>query len=78
MTACLFFTLVCAGLNDEQYNKFLTRSQEVTHPLAAGRGSLPQPEDVSDLIVFLVSDKAKWITGDTVKIDAGRTCLGAR
>jgi len=65
-------------MSDEAYEKFLERSQQVTHPLALNRGALPQPGDVGELIAFLASDKAKWITGDTVKIDAGRTCLGAR
>lgn len=67
-----------AGMNDEVYKAFLERSQTVTHPLAIARQELPQPGDVAELIVFLASDKAKWITGDNVKIDGGRTTLGAR
>jgi enoyl-[acyl-carrier-protein] reductase (NADH) len=36
------------------------------------------PDEVGELIAFLVSDRAKFITGDTVLIDGGRYCLGAR
>jgi NAD(P)-dependent dehydrogenase (short-subunit alcohol dehydrogenase family) len=36
------------------------------------------PEEVAQAIAFLVSDKAAFITGDTLKIDGGRQCLGAR
>ena len=32
-----------------------------------------EPQEVADLILFLVSDKAKFITGETVKIDGGLT-----
>jgi SDR family mycofactocin-dependent oxidoreductase len=30
-----------------------------------------QPGDISDAVAFLVSDKAKWITGTEIKVDAG-------
>jgi NAD(P)-dependent dehydrogenase (short-subunit alcohol dehydrogenase family) len=36
------------------------------------------PEDVANLITFLSSDEEKYITGDNINIDGGRTCLGAR
>ena len=32
-----------------------------------------QPSDISDAVAFLVSDKAKWITGTEIKVDAGFT-----
>ena len=34
-------------------------------------GRLGKPEDVSDLVVFLSSDKADYITGQVVRIDGG-------
>jgi len=30
-----------------------------------------QPADVASVIAFLVSDEARWITGDTIAVDGG-------
>jgi 3-oxoacyl-[acyl-carrier protein] reductase len=35
-------------------------------------GHFGKPEDVADLIAFLVSDKAKHITGEVIKVDGGQ------
>jgi 3-oxoacyl-[acyl-carrier protein] reductase len=32
---------------------------------------LAQPEDVAGAIAFLASDKARWINGDTLRVDGG-------
>src|SRR2546425_261175 len=32
---------------------------------------IAQPDDIGSVIVFLVSDDARWITGDTVRVDGG-------
>ncbi|MFI7665038.1 SDR family oxidoreductase [Nocardia sp. NPDC049526] len=37
---------------------------------------LGTPEDVAQLIGFLVSDEAKWITGETVRVDGGLLSTG--
>jgi NAD(P)-dependent dehydrogenase (short-subunit alcohol dehydrogenase family) len=29
------------------------------------------PDDIADVVTFLASDKARWITGDTINIDGG-------
>lgn len=34
-------------------------------------GSLGAPEDVADLVMFLVSPAAKYITGEVIKVDGG-------
>ncbi|RJO68269.1 SDR family oxidoreductase [Nocardia panacis] len=34
------------------------------------------PEDVAELIGFLVSDSARWITGETVRVDGGLLATG--
>jgi len=59
------------GMDDDDYAAFLKHSKS-THPL----GKVGQPEDVANLIYFLASDKAEWITGVTYGIDGGRgqTC----
>ena len=60
------------GMDDTQYAAFLQRSKE-THPL----GRPGQPEEVAATIVFLASDDAAWMTGETIPVDGGRhlTCL---
>ena len=66
------------GLSAEQYASFLTRSIETTHPLSASLGRVGQPAEVAELIAFLVSDKALFLTGECIAIDGGRQNLGAR
>ncbi len=60
-----------SGMDDEKYEEFLKHSEE-THPL----GRVGKPEEVADLIYFLASENATWITGATYEIDGGRgqTC----
>ena len=62
-----------SGMGEEQYAAFLTRAKE-THPI----GRPGQPEEVADLIVFLASDRASMITGETIAVDGGRHLTCAR
>jgi len=39
-------------------------------------GRLGEAEDVSPVIAFLVSDAARWITGETILIDGGALLIG--
>jgi NAD(P)-dependent dehydrogenase (short-subunit alcohol dehydrogenase family) len=32
---------------------------------------LAQPDDIGDVVAFLASDDARWISGDTVRVDGG-------
>jgi len=32
---------------------------------------LAQPEDIAGVVVFLASEDARWITGDTLRVDGG-------
>ena len=61
------------GMTEEQYAAFLQRSKE-THPL----GRPGDPAEIADLIYFLASDQAGWITGETISIDGGRHLTCAR
>jgi NAD(P)-dependent dehydrogenase (short-subunit alcohol dehydrogenase family) len=61
------------GMGAEQYEAFLERSKS-THPL----GRVGQAEEIADLIFFLASDRASWITGATISIDGGRALTCAR
>jgi len=60
------------GMDEQRYAAFLERAK-TTHPL----GRPGTPEEIADLIAFLVSPQAGWITGETIAIDGGRhlTCL---
>lgn len=62
-----------AGMDEEAYAAFLEHSR-TTHPL----GRVGQPEEAAELIHFLASEKAGWITGVTVPIDGGRAQTCAR
>jgi NAD(P)-dependent dehydrogenase (short-subunit alcohol dehydrogenase family) len=61
------------GQSDEQFAAFLEHSK-TTHPL----GRVGQAAEVAELISFLASDKASWITGATYSIDGGRALTCAR
>jgi NAD(P)-dependent dehydrogenase (short-subunit alcohol dehydrogenase family) len=61
------------GMADDDYDKFLENSKK-THPI----GRTGTPEEVADLIYFLASEKAGWITGATYEIDGGRAQTCAR
>ena len=32
---------------------------------------IAQPDDIGDVVAFLASDDARWIKGDTVRVDGG-------
>lgn len=61
------------GMSEDAYAKFVENAK-LTHPL----GRPGRPEEVADLIYFLASDKAAWITGATYEIDGGRAQTCAR
>jgi NAD(P)-dependent dehydrogenase (short-subunit alcohol dehydrogenase family) len=61
------------GMGDEDYDKFLENSKN-THPL----GRVGETTEVAELIYFLASEKASWITGATYEIDGGRAQTCAR
>jgi NAD(P)-dependent dehydrogenase (short-subunit alcohol dehydrogenase family) len=61
------------GMTEEQYAGFLEHSKE-THPL----GRVGDTGEVADLILFLASSRAGWITGATYSIDGGRALTCAR
>jgi NAD(P)-dependent dehydrogenase (short-subunit alcohol dehydrogenase family) len=61
------------GMNEDQYSAFLERSKQ-THPL----GRVGQAGEIAELIFYLSSDNASWITGTTYSIDGGRAQTCAR
>jgi NAD(P)-dependent dehydrogenase (short-subunit alcohol dehydrogenase family) len=61
------------GMDDASYDAFLEHSK-TTHPI----GRVGTPQEVAELILYLASDKAGWITGATYEIDGGRAQTCAR
>jgi len=62
-----------SGFDEQKYAAFLEHSK-TTHPL----GRVGAPEEIAELIYFLASEKAGWITGETISIDGGRQLTCAR
>ncbi|HEY2435518.1 MAG TPA: SDR family oxidoreductase [Vicinamibacterales bacterium] len=62
-----------SGMNEDAYAAFLEHSK-TTHPL----GRAGDADEIADLIAFLASDRAGWITGETISIDGGRHLTCAR
>lgn len=61
------------GMSGEAYEKFLEHSK-TTHPL----GRVGSAAEVAELVFYLASEKASWITGATYQIDGGRALTCAR
>lgn len=55
-----------AGMSGEAYDALLA-SRGKDFPL----GRAGEPEDVSELIAFLVSSRANWMTGTAIQVDGG-------
>ncbi len=61
------------GMTETEYETFLENAKN-THPI----GRPGTADDVAELIYFLASDRASWITGVTYEIDGGRAQTCAR
>ncbi|MBA2493470.1 MAG: glucose 1-dehydrogenase [Acidobacteria bacterium] len=61
------------GMEEEKYKDFLENSKK-THPV----GRVGEPWEIAELIYYLASEKAAWITGATYEIDGGRAQTCAR
>jgi NAD(P)-dependent dehydrogenase (short-subunit alcohol dehydrogenase family) len=57
-------SMASTGFDDPSILKKL----EQDYPLGTG-----QPDDISAVIEFVLSDKARWVTGQQIVIDGGRT-----
>lgn len=61
------------GMSAENYENFMEHSK-TTHPI----GRVGDPKEIAELVFFLASEKASWITGATYQIDGGRALTCAR
>ena len=63
---------VAPGAVDTDMSNFV--KTEAGREVALGMQALKrvaQPEDIAPVVAFLASDDARWITGDTVRVDGG-------
>lgn len=58
------------GIFDHQHPSFVSR-YEAKVPM----GRLGNPDDISPVVSFLLSDEAKYITGQNLIVDGGWTCI---
>lgn len=61
------------GMDEKAYQAFLEHSK-TTHPI----GRVGEASEIAELILFLASPHAEWITGVTYSIDGGRAQTCAR
>ena len=55
-----------AGMSDADYDALLAK-RAAEFPL----GRAGEPEDVSELVAYLVSERAAWLTGNAIQVDGG-------
>ena len=63
-------TISPGGIFDNQDKKFVEKYIQKV-PLSR----MGNPDDISPVICFLMSDKSKYITGQNILVDGGLTCL---
>ena len=64
-------TSVDPGMVETNFSKIRFRGDEESAAKVYQNITPLKPEDVADVIAFLASDAARWITADTVRVDGG-------
>lgn len=62
---------VCPGWVDTELTVNMAKDVNADEVIAKHPLGIGQPEDVSGMVLFLLSDRAKWITGTNIIIDGG-------
>jgi NAD(P)-dependent dehydrogenase (short-subunit alcohol dehydrogenase family) len=58
---------IAIGMIDNHTDPNVTAHMAKTIPV----GALGQPEDIAALVVYLASDEARWMTGQTLELNGG-------
>ena len=64
---------ICPGLIDTKMNKNLSKETINTIAEETPLGRIGKPKDVANLVEFLISEKASFITGQIITVDGGFT-----
>jgi 3-oxoacyl-[acyl-carrier protein] reductase len=64
---------VAPGVVDTEMSSFTKTDagRDFTLGLQALKTRVAEPSDIADVVAFLASEHARWITGDTVRVDGG-------
>ena len=66
---------ISPGFIDTNMTNVLTESQKELIKSKIPMGIIGKPDDVANCVYFLVSDKASYITGETIHINGGMMML---
>jgi NAD(P)-dependent dehydrogenase (short-subunit alcohol dehydrogenase family) len=64
-------TVVCGQINTEAYDSFMETKTDADNILDRQFLGLGTSQDVSDIILFLLSDKSRFISGASIPADGG-------
>lgn len=67
----IYVNAVAPGFITTDMTEVLTEEQKAAMLESIPLGKLGEPEDVANVVCFLASDEAKYITGQTIHVDGG-------
>ena len=63
---------VAPGVTNTPLHKGLFEAAKMIYQNSVPLGRLAEPEDIADVVVFLVTDAARYITGQTIHVNGGQ------